>query len=131
MIVERLEALGEDRVIAGENWTSRRLLLRDANMGFSLHDTIIHPGTTTHLHYTNHLEAVYCVEGKGAVELVGSGERVPIEAGTVYALDQHDEHLLIAESRMRMVCVFNPPLTGREIHDEDGSYPLPEPSSAS
>jgi L-ectoine synthase len=23
-----------------------------------------------------------------------------------------------------MICVFNPPLTGEEIHDEDGAYPL-------
>jgi L-ectoine synthase len=23
-----------------------------------------------------------------------------------------------------MVCVFNPALTGREVHDEDGVYPL-------
>jgi len=23
---------------------------------------------------------------------------------------------------MRMVCVFNPPLTGREVHDETGAY---------
>ena len=23
-----------------------------------------------------------------------------------------------------MVCVFNPPLTGREVHDERGVYPL-------
>jgi L-ectoine synthase len=25
---------------------------------------------------------------------------------------------------MRTVCVFNPPVTGREVHDEDGVYPL-------
>jgi len=23
-----------------------------------------------------------------------------------------------------MVCVFNPPVTGREVHDENGVYPL-------
>jgi L-ectoine synthase len=25
---------------------------------------------------------------------------------------------------MRMVCVFNPPLNGRETHDATGAYPL-------
>ena len=25
---------------------------------------------------------------------------------------------------MRTVCVFNPPVTGREVHDENGVYPL-------
>ena len=80
-------------------------------------------GTTTEIHYQNHLEAVYCIEGKGAVELVDSGDRYEIEAGTVYALDQHDRHLLIAETQMRMVCVFNPPLVGPEVHDKNGVYP--------
>jgi L-ectoine synthase len=25
---------------------------------------------------------------------------------------------------IRCVCVFNPPVTGREVHDENGVYPL-------
>ncbi|WP_407691279.1 ectoine synthase [Saccharopolyspora mangrovi] len=25
---------------------------------------------------------------------------------------------------MRAVCVVNPPLTGREVHDDDGTYPM-------
>jgi L-ectoine synthase len=24
------------------------------------------------------------------------------------------------------VCTFNPPVTGQEVHDEDGAYPLIE-----
>jgi L-ectoine synthase len=28
------------------------------------------------------------------------------------------------------VCVFNPPLTGREVHDENGVYPLVEEQAA-
>jgi L-ectoine synthase len=27
---------------------------------------------------------------------------------------------------MRMVCVFTPPLTGREVHDREGAYPVDE-----
>ena len=27
-------------------------------------------------------------------------------------------------TRMRTVCVFTPPITGREVHDEHGVYPL-------
>ncbi len=125
MIVRHLhDVVGTDHEVRGENWTSRRLLLRDAGMGFSLHDTVIHAGTTTEIHYQNHLEAVYCIEGKGAVQLIDSGERFDIEAGTVYALDEHDKHLLIAETEMRMVCVFNPALVGPEVHDADGVYPV-------
>ena len=125
MIVRHLhDVVGTDHEVRGKNWTSRRLLLRDAGMGFSLHDTVIHAGTTTEIHYQNHLEAVYCIEGKGAVQLIDSGERFDIEAGTVYALDEHDRHLLIAETEMRMVCVFNPALVGPEVHDADGVYPV-------
>lgn len=31
------------------NWVSRRLSLKDDNMGFSLHDTIIYAGTETYM----------------------------------------------------------------------------------
>ena len=131
MIVRRLGGLEPEREVRGENWTSRRLLLRDDGMGFSLHDTLIHAGTKTRIWYANHLEAVYCIEGSGTVTLVGSGEVFPIEAGTVYALDAHDEHWLEATTQMRMVCVFNPPLAGPEIHDENGVYPLLEATGGS
>jgi L-ectoine synthase len=42
----------------------------------------------------------------------------------MYALNNHDKHYLRATEDMRMICVFNPPLVGREDHEEDGSYPL-------
>jgi hypothetical protein len=32
-----------------------------------------------------------------------------IRPGTVYALDQHNKHVLRATTRLRMVCVFNRP----------------------
>ena len=125
MIVRTLaEIEGSDREISANNWVSRRLLLRGDNMGFSLHDTVIHPGTSTEMHYQNHLEAVYCIEGQGTVTIVETGEVFQIGEGTVYALDQNDRHILRAETRMRMVCVFNPPLVGSESHNEEGAYPL-------
>ncbi|MCA9122361.1 MAG: ectoine synthase [Planctomycetaceae bacterium] len=127
MIVRSLEDVkGTEREISGVNWTSRRLLLRSDKMGFSLHDTVIRAGTSTEMHYQNHLEAVYCIQGKGTVTVVETGEVLPIERGTMYALDQNDRHVLAAETTMRMVCVFNPPLTGPESHDECGVYPLIE-----
>lgn len=106
-------------------WNSRRLLLKKDGMGFSMHDTLIKAGTETLIWYRNHVEAVYCIEGKGEIEIIG-GEVYPIEAGTLYALDGNEKHLLRAKSQMRMVCVFNPPLTGNETHDADGVYPLVE-----
>ena len=42
----------------------------------------------------------------------------------MYALNEHDQHWLRAKTDLRVVCVFTPPLTGREVHDENGVYPL-------
>lgn len=127
MIVRRLaEISGTEQEVRTDNWKSRRLLLRADGMGFSLHDTVIHAGTSTRMWYRHHVEAVYCIEGKGSVTVTATGETFPIEAGTVYALDGHEEHILTAETALRMVCVFNPALSGREVHDEDGAYPPPQ-----
>lgn len=125
MIVRSLEdIIGTERDVKAENgnWESRRLLLNNDALGFSLHDTIIHAGTETLLWYKHHLEAVYCIEGEGEVETTENGKVYPIKAGTVYALNGNERHLLRAHSRMRMVCVFNPPITGSEVHDKDGAY---------
>lgn len=130
MIVKHLkDLLASDRDVHAETWNSRRLLLKSEGMGFSLHDTLIHGGTETRMCYRHHLEAVYCIEGRGSLEDLASGKRFVIEPGTVYALDRHDEHVLRAETTLRLVCVFNPPLTGLETHGPDGAYP-PDPESA-
>ena len=124
MIVRRLaDVSGSDAEVSAETWTSRRLLLRRDGMGFSLHDTVIRPGTATRMWYRHHVEAVYCIEGTGSVEVLATGERFSIEPGTVYALDGNEEHILRADAELRMVCVFRPALTGRETHGEDGAYP--------
>ncbi|WP_308634413.1 ectoine synthase [Paenibacillus silvisoli] len=124
MIVKHLnDVIHTKDDIDTKTWNARRLLLKKDGMGFSLHDTIIKAGTETLIWYKNHVEAVYCVEGKGEIEVVG-GETYPILPGTLYALNGHEKHLLRAEKQLRMVCVFNPPLTGNEVHDEEGVYPL-------
>jgi L-ectoine synthase len=131
MIIRKLSEVNEGpQDVRGETWRSRRLLLAKDGMGFSLHDTIIEAGTTTRMHYKNHLEAVYCIEGEGTIEDLDTGETHAIAVGTVYALDRHDLHILRATSRMRMVCVFNPPVHGDEVHGPDGAYPARERAPA-
>lgn len=125
MIVKTLAGvLGTEHEVKGGNWTSRRLLLKGDGMGFSMHDTLIHAGTETLIWYKNHLEAVYCIEGSGEIEVLPGGPIYAIRPGTIYALDGHEKHLLRATEELRMVCVFNPPLSGREVHDKDGVYPV-------
>lgn len=125
MIVRSLEdIIGTDRDVKGEtgHWESRRLILNNDAVGFSLHDTIIHAGTESEFWYKNHIEAVYCVEGEGEVETLDDGTIYPIKDGTVYLLNAHDRHKLRAKKTMRLICVFNPPVTGTEKHDADGAY---------
>ncbi|WP_102026300.1 ectoine synthase [Salirhabdus sp. Marseille-P4669] len=127
-VVKLEDILGTEHDVDGGTWISRRLLTKKDNMGYSVNDTIIKAGTETHIWYQNHLEAVYCIEGEGEVVTLKDNKVWPIKAGTLYALDQHDEHLLRANEKgdMRMVCVFNPPLSGKEVHDENGVYPVDE-----
>ena len=124
MIVRRLSTLPPEREVKGATWTSRRLLLAHDNMGFSLHDTVMYAGTETRMCYRNHLEAVYCVGGRGTIEVIATGEVFQIEDGMVYALDQHDEHIVRPETDLRLVCVFRPAIVGTEVHDATGAYPL-------
>ncbi len=132
MIVRTLaEILGTEREVHAPNWVSRRLLLKQDGMGFSMHETTIHPGTETRMWYRHHLEAVYCVAGEGELEVIADGSVHPIAPGTLYALDRHDRHILRARTELRLVCVFNPPLTGRETHDKDGAYPIEDEATAS
>lgn len=128
MIVRRLQdILNTERDVQTETWASRRLLLAEDGMGFSMHETTIFAGTQTHIWYKNHLEAVYCVGGEGEIELIDTGEIFKIEPGTLYALNKHDNHYLRATtSDLKLVCTFNPALVGNEVHDEEGVYATPE-----
>lgn len=126
LVRTRDEIRGTEREVFAENrnWVSARFLLKDDGMGFSFHETTIFANTETRIWYKNHLEAVYCVEGEGEVETIADGKIYPLKPGTMYALNDHDEHYLRAFSELRLVCAFNPALAGREVHQPDGSYPL-------
>jgi L-ectoine synthase len=128
MIVRTIdEILKSDGNVETSDWASRRFLLKRDNMGFTLSETTVYEGTENHIWYKHHLEACYCIEGEGEVEVLDPEPRTyPIRPGTMYALDRHDKHILRAKTRMRLVCVFNPPLTGREVHDAEGAYGVSE-----
>jgi L-ectoine synthase len=127
MITRSLDdVIGTVRDVEGDGWRSRRLLLASDAMGFSLHDTTVAAGSELELEYRHHLEACYCVEGSAELEDLATGERHAIGPGVAYALDRHDRHVLRISSDLRLVCVFNPALTGSERH-LGGGY---EPSSS-
>ncbi|MCG7521968.1 ectoine synthase [Ruegeria sp. Ofav3-42] len=129
MIVTALkDIIGTERDVSGPGWQSRRLLLASDRMGFSMTDTIIRLGMTLELEYKHHLEACYCIEGSGEIKKAGSNEWHPLEPFSLYALNQNDRHEVRAiDNDMRLICVFNPALSGQEQHRPDGSYAPPDP----
>ncbi|UGQ09069.1 ectoine synthase [Yinghuangia sp. ASG 101] len=125
MIVLSIDDLdGTDRDVTAPTWRSRRMVLAGEGVGFSLHETVMFAGTETSMWYANHIEAVYCVEGHGELTNDETGEKHRISAGSLYLLNGHEHHTMRPTTDMRFVCVFNPPVTGREVHDENGVYPL-------
>lgn len=125
MIVRSLSDIaGTDRDVETENWRSQRLVLAKEKVGFSVHETTLYAGTENHFWYANHIEAVYCTSGEGELVNEETGERHWISPGTIYLLDGHEHHTLRPKTDMHTVCTFNPPVTGREVHDEKGVYPL-------
>ena len=109
---------------SGELWRSLRFLHEEDGMHFTLTDTILEPGFDMNLWQKNHLEACYCIEGEGTLEELDSGIIHKVKPGTLYAMDNHDRHRIQATTRMRILCVFYPALTGSEVHDADGSLSL-------
>jgi L-ectoine synthase len=127
VIVRSLDEVGgTGRDVSGEGWRSRRLLVRDDAMGFSLSDTTVVAGAELHLQYRHHLEACYCLEGEAEIEDLATGERHRIGPGVAYALDRHDAHVIRVSRDLRLVCVFNPALSGGETHDAQGGYLPPD-----
>jgi len=113
-----------DRVVTDARWSSVRMLLAGDGMGFSFHITFLEAGSEHEFEYKNHFESVYCMQGNGSITDLATGETHEIRPGVMYALDKHDRHILRAREELVMACVFNPPVTGTEVHREDGSYAL-------
>lgn len=134
MIVRSTEEItGTDREVADPhgNWVSKRIVLGGDGVGFSFHETTIAAGTVNAFHYANHIEAVWLVEGTGRLLNRETGEEHPLGPGSMYLLDGHERHTVIVDTQMRMFCVFNPPVVGTEVHDENGVYPMiPAPAPA-
>lgn len=118
------EITGTERDVAAGHWRSKRIVLGGDRVGFSFHETVIEPGTVNEFHYANHVEAVWLVEGEGTLLDRETGVEYPLAPGTMYLLDGNERHTVTTKTRMRMLCVFNPPVVGTEVHDENGVYPL-------
>lgn len=123
MKVLNVNDLPDSRKVNFHAGISNRILLASDGMGFSLTKTVIQPGIRAFQHYKNHYEACYCISGKALLESAKTGQYWSIHPGMCYVLDSHDPHYFEALEETVLICVFNPPLVGSEIHDANGSYP--------
>jgi len=118
MIIRTLDEIkNTNRDVNWGNGHSYRFLLESDQMGFTLTETTVAAGTESLIQYRDHVEACYCVEGEGEIEL--DGKIYPLQAGTMYAPNNHDVHYLRAskDKALRLICVFLPALRGQETHD--------------
>lgn len=125
MKIIKTSELPVERQVEFHSGVSNRIVLAEDNMGFTMTKTVIEPGKQVFQHYKNHLESCYCVSGYAVLINAITGEHHQITPDTTYVLDKHDPHYFEAKETTVLICVFNPPLTGKEIHREDGSYAIP------
>lgn len=122
MKVIETSKLPEKRKVTFHSGVSNRILLDEDKMGYALTKTVIQPGKKVFQHYKNHLESCYCVAGNATLTNATTGEEFTIVPDVTYVLDNNDPHYFEAHEETVLICVFNPPLVGNEIHLDDGSY---------
>lgn len=121
-----INTMSEERKVDFHAGVSNRILLDEDKMGYTMTKTVIEAGTKEFQHYKNHLESCYCVSGHATLTNALTGEEHEIKEDITYVLDKNDPHYFEAHEKTILICVFNPPLTGKEIHQEDGSYAAKE-----
>lgn len=122
MKVINVNELPQERKVRFHSGVSHRILLENDGMGYTMTKTVIEPGKRVFQHYKNHLETCYCVYGSATLTNATTGEEHRIGPDITYVLDKNDPHWFEAHEETVLICTFNPPLTGQEIHGDDGSY---------
>ena len=117
------ESATSERQVTTDSWDSIRLLLKGDNVGFSFHITTMYAGKRLEMHYRNHYESVFVLNGEGTIEDLDAGETHQLKPGVLYVLNKHDRHVVRPKTDIVTACVFNPPVTGQEVHDASGAYP--------
>lgn len=126
-IIRFKELVNTTREVISPNkdFTSYRYLLQKDEMGYTVTKTVIPKNNPVKKwHYKNHLEACYCITGKGLLSNLDTGESYVIKKDDLYVLDKHDCHTFKAIEKTTLICIFNPPLKGQEVHDEEGNYAI-------
>ena len=121
MIVRHLHTLGDEARLHTDAGTHHGLVLDHDRLGFALYDARFLAGSRTVVEHGGQGEAVYCLEGTGAIEDLRTGGRHEVTPGTVYTLEPGDRHALVAHTRLRVLWV------ARRAPDE--AHPSPSADS--
>ncbi|GAA4994005.1 ectoine synthase [Pseudonocardia tropica] len=127
MIVRTIDEITDterDVISSDQQWRSKRIVLANDKVGFSVHETTLKAGTVNDFWYANHIEAVFITSGEGELYDKDNDVTYQLKPGSIYVLNGNEKHQLRPTTEITCVCVFNPPVTGREVHDENGVYPL-------
>jgi L-ectoine synthase len=111
------EIIGTERDASGEGWKSRRLILAQDGLKYSVHETTIDETVSLRFCYAGHCETVYCIDGVGSIQNLKTGEKWDIKPGTIYSVGIGDDHLVESQTVMKLLCIFDPPLKGQEEAD--------------
>ena len=118
-----LKAAGREKVVAGGSARTVRFLTKDDGLGFTMSDVRLDAGQQNVLWYKHHWEANYILEGRGEVRDLTTDETWVLEPGVMYIVGPDDRHSMKAVTDLHLVSIFNPALTGDEVHDEHGTLP--------
>lgn len=118
MLIRHLDQIsGTERDVHGGGWRSRRLVVADDGLKYSFHVTTLDEGARLQFEYRDHRETVFCIEGEGIIEDLTAGRREELAPGSLYSAGIGEPHVITANTAMRLVCVFDPPLAGTEEAD--------------
>ena len=125
MKVVNYKNLEKDRVVNFHAGISHRIMLQKDGASFGLTRTTIMPEAgKVFQHYKNHQEACYCVSGLAIITCAKTMKESWVRPGDTYILVKNEPHYFEALEETVLICAWNPPLIGVEVHRKDGSYSL-------
>ena len=121
--LDQLKSAGREAVVAHGKVRTVRMLTKADGLGFSQSDVNALESTESDLWYKHHWEANYVVAGRATVSDLTRDLTWELEPGSLYCVGPRDRHRIGTTAGVRIVSIFNPPITGTETHDDDGAYP--------
>ena len=111
---DRADLVGTDRDVTNDNYDSTRLLLAEDGASVGMTDAVIKPGVTGTYGYSDRTEIAYCISGSAVVVDLGTGHTQTTGPGRLWIAPPGSSFTIEATEPTRLICVFDPPLTGAE-----------------